>query len=402
MPYYRRLLGEAGVRPDGIRSLADLSRVPVTTTPVLRAVGLDQTTADDLPAARRWRAVTSGSSGTPFQFHFDLAAEDTRFATFMLCLEWAGVGVWDAEVRLDSPFLDDGWRYPPSSRLARLGRRVLLGRRTGRLEAVWPTPEDLERAIDRIAGSRTWFLRGFPSVLAVVGDQLLRSGHELSASPRAVIARGETLTAVRRATIELAFRRPAVDHYACTEIAHVAQSCPDVPAGLHVVGDRILVRVVREDGRPAGPGEQGRVLLTDLENWVMPFINYAVGDRATVGWPCRCGRGLAVLAAVDGRESEVIRLPGGGQLSGYVLESCIKAECDVATLREYQLVQTARDRVLVKLVTTPRFTGEDAARLRRAFEKVLGPDVAVEVAEVDDIPSEPSGKRLAVKTEVSA
>jgi phenylacetate-CoA ligase len=84
VPYYRRLLDEAGVRPDAIRSLADLSRVPVTTKAALRAAGLEQTTAENLPASRRWTSITSGSSGMPLRFHFDMAAEDTRFATFML------------------------------------------------------------------------------------------------------------------------------------------------------------------------------------------------------------------------------------------------------------------------------------------------------------------------------
>jgi phenylacetate-CoA ligase len=100
VPFYRRLLGEAGIRPGDVRSLADLSRVPVTTKAVLRAAGLEETTADNLPAKRRWSAITSGSSGMPLRFQFDLAAEDTRLATFMVALEWAGVGVWDVEMAL--------------------------------------------------------------------------------------------------------------------------------------------------------------------------------------------------------------------------------------------------------------------------------------------------------------
>ena len=206
----------------------------------------------------------------------------------------------------------------------------------------------------------------------------------------------------RRATIEEAFRRPVVDHYATNEVPHLAQSCPDGGAGLHVMGDRAIVRVVREDGRPAAPGEQGRVLLTDLENEVTPFINYTVGDLAVAGPPCACGRGLPVLATVAGRESEVIRLPAGDAISTFTVEAFMRVEWDVRTVREYQVVQTARDRVLLKVVTTPEFTRRDAERLRRRFETFLGPDVRAEVAEVDNIPLESSGKRLAVKSEVPA
>jgi phenylacetate-CoA ligase len=402
VPFYRRLLGEAGIRAGDVRSLADLSRVPVTTKAALRAAGLEQTTADNLPAKRGWSTITSGSSGMPLQFRFDLAAEDTRLATFLLALEWAGVGVWDVEVKIGSPFRDALWRYPPASRLSLLGRRVLLGQRSCRLEVPRPTPEDLQRLVRDAVGRRAWFLRAFPSTLALIGDQLLRTGTELPTYPRAVISRGETLTAGRRATIEGAFRRPAVDHYACNEMGHVAQSCPSGSPGLHALGDRVIVHVVHDEGRPAAPGEQGRVLLTDLENEVMPFINYEVGDLATVGAPCACGRGLPLLAAVDGREYEVIRLAAGNRISALTLDACLNAGCDVGLLRQYQIVQTAPDRVLLTLVTTPQFTRRDGERLRWGFERLLGPDVTVEVAEVDDIPPEPSGKRLVVKTKVPA
>ena len=55
---------------------------------------------------------------------------------------------------------------------------------------------------------------------------------------------------------------------------------PDNADMLHVNSERAVVRVVRDDGTAAAVGERGRVLLTDLANHVMPFINYDIGDRA--------------------------------------------------------------------------------------------------------------------------
>ena len=176
VPFYRRVLGDAGIRPDDIRSLADLSRVPVTTKLALRSAGLEQTAAANLPARRRWPITTTGSSGTPFQFHADLAAEDTRIATYLLALEWAGVGVWDVEVKVGSPYRDFTWMYPRPGRLGQLGRRVLLGQRSGRLVVPRPSHEDLQRLVRETAGRRPWFLRGCPSVVALLGDRFLRAG----------------------------------------------------------------------------------------------------------------------------------------------------------------------------------------------------------------------------------
>ena len=287
--------------------------------------------------------------------------------------------------------------YPRPGPLDRLGRRVLLGRRSGELAVPRPTPEDFLRLVRATAGRRSWYLRGFPSILALLGDQLLRAGTRLPTDPKVVISGGESLTGVRRATIAEAFSAVVVDRYACNEMAHVAQSCPAGAGGLHLLGDRVIVHVARGDGHPAAPGERGRMLLTDLENRVMPLINYDVGDVAVAGSACPCGRGLPVLAAVEGREADTVRLPSGDRISAYTLDACLRSACDAGTLREYQIVQTAVDRLRLSLVATPRFTAHDAERVRRGFETLLGPEMAVEVAEVDEIEAGPSGKRSVVK-----
>ena len=66
------------------------------------------------------------------------------------------------------------------------------------------------------------------------------------------------------------------------------------------------------------------------------------------------------------------------------------------------MIQIAPRSRVAELVTTPEFTTRHADRLREGLETFLGPGVAAEIAEVDDIPLEPSGKRLAVKSEVPA
>ena len=42
------------------------------------------------------------------------------------------------------------------------------------------------------------------------------------------------------------------------------------------------------------------VVVTDLANHVMPFINYSAGDLAVAGERCPCGRGMPTLARLDG------------------------------------------------------------------------------------------------------
>ena len=152
VPYYGRRLRDAGVGSGDIRSLADLSLLPVTTKRDLVAAGLGSTTAQNLSTDRGRLSATSGSSGVAFRFYVDMAVEDTRLATHLLALEWAGLAIWTPEIRVNSPFREVSWLYGRPGSLALLGRRVLLGQRTYRMVALRPTVADLEARSSVVRG----------------------------------------------------------------------------------------------------------------------------------------------------------------------------------------------------------------------------------------------------------
>jgi phenylacetate-CoA ligase len=198
--------------------------------------------------------------------------------------------------------------------------------------------------------------------------------------------------------IAQAFRCPVVSHYSAWEALHLAQSCPDRPEVFHVNAERAIVRVVGEDGRAAAPGERGRVLVTDLANHVMPFIQYDLGDVAVAGKPCPCGRGLPTLAEIEGRVGEVIETPAGRRIAPGALERLLTFRCGIGPyVWEYQAVQTAPDRVVLRVVPTARLTDAVTRRLAGELGAFLGPEMRVAVEPVDRIPPEPSGKRLVIR-----
>jgi phenylacetate-CoA ligase len=221
----------------------------------------------------------------------------------------------------------------------------------------------------------------------------------LASDPRVVVTFAETLTAAAADLIRRAFGCPVVDYYSCWEVPQIAQTCPDNPGTLHVNAERVIARVVRPDGRDAMAGEVGRVVLTDLANFVMPFINYAPGDYAVSGGRCPCGRGLPTLARLEGRDSEVIRTSQGREISGVMLGQFLTFVVGIIPyVWEYQAVQTEPAAVSLRVVTTSRFDQEFRTSLERAFGEFLGPGMTVMVEPVSAIPLEPSGKRLIIKS----
>jgi phenylacetate-CoA ligase len=192
-----------------------------------------------------------------------------------------------------------------------------------------------------------------------------------------------------------------VNQYSTWEVPHMAQTCPDNPAVLHVNSERVILRVVREDGRLAAPGQRGRVVITSLSNFVMPFISSELGDWAVAGGNCPCGRGFPTVIDLDGRAGEMIRTPSGKTIAPATLTNFLTFHCHIRPhIWEYQAVQISPETVLLKVVPTSRFSAEVARRLKDDLEEFLGPGVTALVETHDSIPREPSGKRLLIKSDL--
>ncbi|MGH7415585.1 MAG: phenylacetate--CoA ligase family protein [Candidatus Rokuibacteriota bacterium] len=397
VPYYRARLKRTGVTPGDLRALKDLSRFPVTTKAELRAEFPTGTTADNLPERRRQRMMTSGSSGLPFELYWDRAAAELVRGTYLFFLEWAGAAVWDARIVIASPAYFYN-HVATSPWLRRLAGRLVLGERSHSLSADELTTARVRTLVREVSRWGRYFIRGYPAPIARLAAQLVEEDEPLRSHPRVVVTFAETLTPANVAGIGQAFRCPVVNYYSSWEVPQMAQTCPDNPGLLHVNGDRVILRVVRPDGTDAPPGERGQVVVTDLANFVMPFINYSNGDQAVAGPACPCGRGFSTLASLEGRDTEVIRTPDGRCVNGVILGQYLAFVAGaIPYVWEYQAIQTAPDVVQLRLVPSARFSSEFAKKLEGDLEAFLGPGMTVTIQSVDRIPLEPSGKRLIIK-----
>ena len=75
-----------------------------------------------------------------------------------------------------------------------------------------------------------------------------------------------------------------------------------------------------DKGKPVPVGGEGRILVTNLHNYAMPFIRYDIGDVGALSdKACPCGRGLPLLAKLTGRTTDFIRTRSGGVIPGMAL-----------------------------------------------------------------------------------
>lgn len=178
-----------------------------------------------------------------------------------------------------------------------------------------------------------------------------------------------TVTPALRERCRQILGAPITDLYSAQEVGVIALQCPDSGL-LHVQSEHVLVEVLDEQGQPCREGEVGQVVVTDLHNFAMPLIRYALHDWAEVGPACSCGRGLPTLRRVMGRTRNMAMSPEGKPFWP-VLETRRLLEA-IPHLRQYQFEQTAINAITARLVCAPAPSPEQLQRLQGALEQMLG------------------------------
>ena len=134
----------------------------------------------------------------------------------------------------------------------------------------------------------------------------------------------------------------------------IAYGCTE--GWLHVNADWVLLEPVDDAYRPVPPGEPSHtVLLTNLANRVQPVIRYDLGDSVMAKpEPCACGSPLPAIL-VEGRRDDVVslRAPDGSVVRLLPLALTTVVE-EAAPGHRFQIVQTAADRLMLRLDTSQR------------------------------------------------
>ena len=180
-----------------------------------------------------------------------------------------------------------------------------------------------------------------------------------------------------------------MDIYGCVEAGLIAVQCPQCDA-YHPADRHLILEFITDSGRPAGPGELGRVIITPLFNRAMPLIRYETGDYAVLAGNKGCPYSPRAIARIVGREKNLFKLPDGEKVAA-MLPSGIAHHLGV---RQFKLFQTSYAEVELHYVPRAGDAEIEEAAAQTIVNRYLSPRFRVHCRRVSEIPRLPSGKYI--------
>jgi len=401
VPYYEEVLAAARVRIENMHSLADLRRVPLLPRRTFQERAPDFR-ARALPSGTHGlgSSTTSGTSGVPVEVRQTNVGQTWWWALYLRDLAWSGIdprGVL-AVIRPapGAMHIDQRRRFQHGMTSPCWHPRLQAVLETGTVHAM-DIHQDPPRQMRWLGEVNPDYLLSYPSHLDFLASLFREAGQKLP-SLRVIQTVSETLTPEVQDRIEKTFGVPVKPIYSCGEAGYLASPCP-LGHGMHVHAEHVILEVLDENDQPCGPGQTGRVVLTNLHNILTPLVRYEILDEATVlASPCPCGRGLPLLGRLQGKRRPLLHLPGGGRKHSDGLA------CDLrylGGLHQYQIVQKAADHVHIRVVPAGDWTSEHPNRIRRLVEDFFESPMRVDIDTEERLAPGRGGKLVDVVCDVA-
>lgn len=393
IPYYQNIMEKAGIGADDIKDKTALSFFPVLTKPII------QERFDDLvdPKMSQKEYVTEhsgGSTGQPTKVRRYLKARAAVHASTWRANSWMGWEIGDPWIWL--------WGRLSTSKSSWKSKLVNLYKTLGCQESFFNVHGLDKKKLLKFARAvrlfRPKLIEGYTNAFYQLCLLLRQENIELP-KLMGVATTAETLYSEQRRLIEDVLGCKVFNRYASSEVGLIASECSEHD-GLHLAAENIYIECVKEDKSPVAPGEPGKLLITDLNNRVMPLIRYDLGDMGIISTePCKCGRPYPLLQKVIGRQSDVLRLPNKKIVFP---DDLAEIFYPLPQVRKFQVIQEELSKVNVFVALKSGSEDESLkALIYRQLQEALGDGTDIKLDFVEDIPILSSGKHRICISKVS-
>jgi phenylacetate-CoA ligase len=389
VPLHRERMRELGVRPQDVRSLEDVRKLPFTLKSDLREHYPFGMFARPRASLARLHA-SSGTTGKPTVVGYTARDLDTWADLMARSMACAGARPGDV--------VHNAYGYG----LFTGGLGAHYGAERLGATVVPMSGGSTERQVLLMQDFGARVLCATPSYALNIAEVAEREGVDLRAAQLEIGLFGaEPWSEAMRREIESRLGLKAIDLYGLSEIMGpgVAVEC-EAQDGLHAWEDHFLVEIIDPDtGQPLPEGEAGELVITTLTKEALPMIRYRTRDitRVTAA-RCACGRSHLRLQRITGRNDDMLIVRGVNVYPSQI-EAVLVGLPGVAP--HYQLVverSGSLDELTVEVeaATLEHMPDELEERVRHQIKSLIGVTTRVVAKRPGEVPRS-QGKAVRVR-----
>ncbi len=329
---------------------------------------------------------TSGSTGTPLSFWKDRLSTGYMQAVQDYAYGWHKLSVGEPQGRF--------WGMPSG----KAGKIALLKdflKNRIRFSAFNLNYQAKFNFYKRLLSFRPTYFYGYPSLILEFARFLSQASLiPLNLPLKVVIGTGEHVYQNEKDELERLLQVPFVEEYGCSEVGVIGFECQH--RRLHVMAANIFLEAVDSNGISVPTGEEGEIVVTELNACHFPFVRYRLGDRGRLSTErCSCGQKLPILKLTSGRKDDYILTP-----EGYKVYDAIFAYTFKKGILQFKAIQDRRDRLKIYFRPDCNFSLDIEQEYRKKLQMATSPLMKIEFIPIEKIEREKSGKMRYFKSDI--
>ncbi len=380
VPYYKAKMDDAGIKPEDIKTLEDLKKLPFTTKQDMRDTypfGLFAVEKSELERIH----ASSGTTGKPTVVGYtknDLKvwAECVARLAVMggatkedVCQICFGYGMFTGALGLHYGLEHIGACIIPSS--------------TG----------NTEKQIMYMKDFGSTLLVATPSYALRLGEVATQMGlnPQTDLELKTALVGSELMTEPMRAEMKKLYGDKLVvtQNYGMSELIGpgVSGECTEL-CGMHINEDHFIAEIIDPNtGEVLPAGEKGELVVTCLSKEAIPLIRYRTRDITRLMYePCKCGRTTVRMENLSGRTDDMLKIRGVNVFPSQIEEVLLKTD-EIGP--HYEIIVDRKnhsDILTIRVELAPASMTDDFAelekirnKLRNALRTMLGLDAIIQL-----------------------
>lgn len=357
--YYKKIIVENNINIYSNDPLDTLHQFPILTKELIQENYLDFIPLNNKKIAGVLTKQTGGTTGNILYKRNDANTRSSIWASYKRYEDWMGYKSGDRVLRLMGGHIK---KSPGIKHIKELFINYLNN--TTSINIYNTSNETIEKTIGLLKKNRFSHIRSYPQFLYSLAQYINKKG--LKFNINSISTTAEPVMQEHRSLFKKVFNAEVFDQYGCGEIGGVAYEC-DHHNGLHVAEERVIIET----------NDKNELIMTDLDNYTMPFIKYWNEDQAILHDElCTCGRASKLIKKIMGRTCDYI-IGKNDEFLHWAYIWHLIFDSNIATnrnLKKFQVVQKNNDHIVIRLVSD---------KLQKDEEEFLSNDLKSRLGEIN-------------------